>query len=63
MKRNYGIAIMAIFTVLKSFGVNIDISEHDVDTIGQGLGGVIAFIGMVHDIGRKFICGKKDKEK
>lgn len=53
MKRNYGIIIAAFFALLKTIGINTEITQADIDTIGMAIGGILAAIGTAHDIYRR----------
>lgn len=53
MKRNWGLTILGLSQMLKAFGIDIQLSETDATTIGSAIGGVIAAVGVLHDLARK----------
>ena len=62
VKRNQAIIILGIAQALKGFGIDIKISEVEIDAILSGGAIVWGIIGVIHDAIRKIASAKKSKK-
>ena len=51
--RTYGGSIFLVITALKGFGIDLQISEADIDTILQALSGVLLAWGVVVNLAKR----------
>lgn len=56
MKRNIGFIIIAAAQFLNALGIDLKISQTEADTIATGVGGLIAAVGVGHDLIRRIIA-------
>jgi uncharacterized membrane protein len=54
-KRNIGIIIVTAAQIMNAVGINVQISQTDIDAIATAIGGVLAGVGVLHDYGRKIL--------
>ncbi|MBE3122214.1 MAG: hypothetical protein IMZ53_09565 [Thermoplasmata archaeon] len=54
MKRNIGIIALLIIQAMKAAGIDMNIGQTEMDTIGSGAAIILQAIGTLHDLYRKW---------